>query len=332
MSNTDKNKKTSLRNPDAEQSGNTEKYREWLIIKGYSKNTTESNIKMLQRFTQWLEKENIDIAETNYNDVMAFIQSCNQRGNERQTIQQYVVAIRHYYSHLIYEGDMNDNPASNIEIKGIKRRKLHDTLNSEELEQLYKSYPAELEQKKKSPPQQLNQLARKRTKVMLGLLIYQGIRVDELAELETTDLKLREGKIIIKGKRRTNERTMKLEGFQTIDLMDYINGTRKALLQISQRETAKLFFSKDKGNHVSNMMHSLMKSLKQHNPENIGAGTKIKSIKQIRASVITNWLQQYNLRQVQYMAGHRYVSSTEAYYANDIAELQDEIFKHHPIS
>lgn len=304
---------------------NTEKYREWLIIKGYSKNTAESNITMLQRFTQWLEKENIDIAATGYNDVMAFIQSCNQRGNERQTIQQYVVAIRHYYSHLIYEGEISDNPASNIEIKGIKRRKLHDTLNIEELEQLYKSYPAELETKKNSPPQQLNQLARKRTKVMLGLLIYQGIRVDELAELETTDLKLREGKIIIKGKRRTNERTMKLEGFQIIDLMDYINETRKALLQINQRETKQLFFGKDKGIYFSNVMHSLMKSLKQHN-------NKIKSIKQIRASVITNWLQQYNLRQVQYMAGHRYVSSTEAYYANDIAELQAEIFKHHPIS
>jgi site-specific recombinase XerD len=234
------------------------------------------------------------------------------------------VAIRHYYSHLIYEGDMNDNPASNIEIKGIKRRKLHDTLNSEELEQLYKSYPAELEAKKKSPPQQLNQLARRRTKVMLGLLIYQGIKVEELAELEINDLKLREGKIIIKGKRRTNERTMKLEGFQIIDLMDYINETRKALLQINQRETTKLFFSKDKGNHFSNVMHPLMKSLKQNN-------NKIKSIKQIRASVITNWLQQYNLRQVQYMAGHRYVSSTEAYQANNITELQDEIFKHHPI-
>jgi site-specific recombinase XerD len=303
---------------------NENKFREWLIIKGYSKLTTESNIKMLQRFIQWLAKENIDIAASSYNDVMAFIQSCNQRGNERQTIQQYVVAIRHYYSHLIYEGDMNDNPASNIEIKGIKRRKLHDTLNSEELEQLYKSYPAELEVKKKSPPQKLNQLARKRTKVMLGLLIYQGIKVEELAELETSDLKLREGKIIIKGKRRTNERTMKLEGFQIIDLMDYINETRKALLQINQRETAKLFFSKDKGNHFSNVMHPLMKSLKQHN-------NKIKSIKQIRASVITNWLQQYNLRQVQYMAGHRYVSSTEAYQANNITELQDEIFKHHPI-
>ena len=160
-----------------------------------------------------------------------------RRGNERQTIQQYVVAIRHYYSHLIYEGDMNDNPASNVEIKGIKRRKLHDTLNSKELEQVYKSYPTELEIKKNSPPQKLNQLARKRNKIILGLIIYQAVRSEELAALETTHLKLREGKIIVQGKRRSNERTLKLEGFQIIDLMDYLNETRKALLQINQRET-----------------------------------------------------------------------------------------------
>ena len=312
------------------------KYREWLIIKGYSKQTTESNITMLKRFLQWLEIENIDIIETNYNDVMAFIQSCNKRGNERNTIQQYVVAIKHYYSHLIYEGDINDNPASNIEIKGIKRRKLHDTLNAKELEEVYKSYPTVLTPSPSErvgvrlPPQKLNQLARKRNKIILGLIIYQAIRSEELAALETTDLKLREGKIIIKGKRRSNERTLKLEGFQIIDLMDYINETRKALLEINKSchpelvEGSKLFFTKNGGMNFSNIITKLIESLKQHN-------NNVKDIKQIRASVITNWLQQYNLRQVQYMAGHRYVSSTEAYQANNITELQEEIFKHHPI-
>ena len=222
------------------------------------------------------------------------------------------------------EGDINDNPASNIEIKGIKRRKLHDTLNAKELEEVYKSYPSELVIKKNAPPQKANQLARKRNKIILGLIIYQAIRSEELAALETTHLKLREGKIIVQGKRRSNERTLKLEGFQIIDLMDYINETRKALLQINQRETNFLFFSKNGGNHFSNVMTKLIASLKQHN-------NNVKDIKQIRASVITNWLQQYNLRQVQYMAGHRYVSSTEAYQANNITELQEEIFKHHPI-
>jgi hypothetical protein len=31
------------------------------------------------------------------------------------------------------------------------------------------------------------------------------------------------------------------------------------------------------------------------------------------------------------MAGHRYVSSTEAYQINNIEELQDDIKKYHPI-
>ena len=40
---------------------------------------------------------------------------------------------------------------------------------------------------------------------------------------------------------------------------------------------------------------------------------QVKSPKQIRASVISWWLKNYNLRQVQYMATHKYVSSTERY-------------------
>jgi hypothetical protein len=34
----------------------------------------------------------------------------------------------------------------------------------------------------------------------------------------------------------------------------------------------------------------------------------LKSVVQIRASVITNWLNHYNLREVQYMAGQEFVS------------------------
>lgn len=39
------------------------------------------------------------------------------------------------------------------------------------------------------------------------------------------------------------------------------------------------------------------------------------------ASVITNWLQYYNLREVQYMAGHKYVSSTERYRTDNLEDL-----------
>jgi site-specific recombinase XerD len=44
---------------------------------------------------------------------------------------------------------------------------------------------------------------------------------------------------------------------------------------------------------------------------------KVTNLKQIRASVITIWLQQYDLRKVQIMVGHRHVTSTESYKKSD---------------
>ncbi|MFY0602265.1 MAG: hypothetical protein JXR03_21510, partial [Cyclobacteriaceae bacterium] len=55
------------------------------------------------------------------------------------------------------------------------------------------------------------------------------------------------------------------------------------------------------------------------------------NFRQVRTSVITHWLKQYNLREVQQMAGHRYVSSTEGYLVNHIEGLQADIDEFHPL-
>ena len=51
-------------------------------------------------------------------------------------------------------------------------------------------------------------------------------------------------------------------------------------------------------------LHHMFRRLKRIYPE-------IKNAGQIRQSVITHWLKTHNLREVQYMAGHRWVSSTD---------------------
>jgi hypothetical protein len=50
----------------------------------------------------------------------------------------------------------------------------------------------------------------------------------------------------------------------------------------------------------------------------------------IRGSVILNWLKIHPKRQVQYMAGHKYLSSTEKYASQEVEDLQDALAKHHP--
>ena len=58
---------------------------------------------------------------------------------------------------------------------------------------------------------------------------------------------------------------------------------------------------------------------------------KVINAKQMRSSVITFWLRQNNLRQVQYLSGHKYVSSTERYQTNNLDDLQNELQQHHPM-
>ena len=59
---------------------------------------------------------------------------------------------------------------------------------------------------------------------------------------------------------------------------------------------------------------------------------QVKCVKQIRASVITGWLKVYNLRKVQYFAGHRFVSSTENYLINNLEDLNEDNNKYHSIN
>jgi site-specific recombinase XerD len=154
-------------------------------------------------------------------------------------------------------------------------------------------------------------------------MIWQGLGTTELSNLQVKDVKLREGKIYIAGSRRSNEREMKLEATQILDLMEYTLQTRNELLQLTKKESEQLILSTGKGQNTHNLLTSLMKKLKALN-------SSVNSIKQIRTSVITHWLKNHNLREVQFMVGHRYVSSTEAYLINDLDDLQEDVSKYHP--
>jgi integrase/recombinase XerD len=58
---------------------------------------------------------------------------------------------------------------------------------------------------------------------------------------------------------------------------------------------------------------------------------RLKNIAQIRASVITHPLNHYNLREVQYVTGHKHISSTERYRTDNLEDLQKELEKYHPL-
>ncbi len=307
------------------------KFKEWLQIKGYSSTSVKTIIKAVEYFMAWTEKENItDISETSHNDVIAYIQHYNIKGTGKKTIAHYIMHLKKYFDWLMSEGEVNDNPCSNIKIKGIQRKVLHEILSIEELEKLYSDYATEIIIEKTAwmkspPPQHMQNMARRRNKIILGLLVYQGLQTEEIIRLQVTDVKLREGKIFIPSARRSNERTLKLESHQVFDLLDYINETRKQILHTRNiaEPTAELFLNLCEGKRKNSMLAILLANLKKMNG-------KIKTLEQLRASVIVHWLKLYNLRKVQIMAGHRYISSTESYKANNLDDLKEDIKNFHP--
>ena len=167
---------------------------------------------------------------------------------------------------------------------------------------------------------------------MLGLLVYQGLQTAELARLEVQHIKLREGKIDVPGGINRNTRMMNLEAHQVMDMYDYVLKTRNEIMEMrpkrrnrQKQQTDRLFINEGGSHeHFSNMMTQLMIKVRKINPQ-------VKNAKQIRASVITKWVKMYNLRKAQYLAGHRYISSTESYLQNDMEGLKEEVQQYHPL-
>jgi integrase/recombinase XerD len=270
----------------------------------------------------WLENENLRTDETRYNDLLNFIDYCKLEGNSKKHINSKLRSIRNYYEYLKEQTPNIINPAANLYLKGVIQKLPSNIVDFKELEKLYQSY-------------EISDNRSKRNRIILGLLIYQGVTTEELKQLEPGHVKLKEGKIYIPGNRRRNSRNLELKPFQILELHEYLTEIRPQILaeittpkpfgrrpdKINRtRLNDQLFISVNGSENIKNSLLHMFNAIRKINPE-------ILHPKQIRASVITYWLKNHNLRQVQYMAGHRWVSSTERYQLNNLDNLQNKLDK-----
>ena len=296
-------------------------FTEYLQQKKLSARTVDHYSKCIQKFLMWLADEELKAETFTYTDLIEFMRYCKNKGVTKHSVQMIVGIVRHYCNFLIVEKKKNDNPAAGVFIKGMIRKLPTNLLTMEELEELYKQYSV-----------QLNVDASK--KIMLGLMIYQGLTVGEVMRLQSHHLRMKDGKIFIPAKsgtgagtKRTNERLLNLQAVQIPMLQEYMKVKSPSFGGVG--EAGALFTEQIKKplseRNINNRIQYMFNQLKQLNAKVINA-------KQIRSSVITEWLRKNNLRQVQYMAGHKYVSSTERYQTNSLDDLQNELKHHHPMS
>lgn len=272
-------------------------------------------LRSADRFNAWCNNFGASPKTIDYKTFLKYIEHIKSAKIQAATVKNYVTNLKTYFDFLVNQDQRIDNPIINLHIKGVKKSIVRNLLESDELEDLYYSYDVEI----------INTLSRKRNKIMLGLLVYQGITTSELQRLKVEDVQLYKGKINVLGTKKTAGRELELKPWQLMELMQYLNEIRPELLEQANKEIDLLFFNKGKSNRLSNVLYPLTKELKKINHSFI-------NIQQIRNSVIVDWLSKNNLRKVQYMAGHKYISSTEKYQQDDLESLHETVNMFHPFS
>jgi site-specific recombinase XerD len=318
-----------------------ENFKTYLQQKELSKTTIACYYEAALKFITWCDMENtcnehsriIEIDNITSTEITSYLKHLLKLGQQHNTRNINLNILKHFFDWQIQSEIRQDNPAKHIKIRGTKHKTLYPIFSKQELESILSQYKI-LDATDKNNTRnwfKTANLSRQRNKAILSLMIYQGITTDEVNRLTIHDIKLREGIIYIAGTRQSNERTLELKPHQIMELMEYTLQVRQILQSLAPIKSDLLFLptpsvgKQTTSNHDStNIWKRLTAEIKSNNKSFI-------NFKQIRTSVITHWLKQYNLRQVQYMAGHRYVSSTESYQINNIEALQDDITMYHPI-
>ncbi len=291
------------------------KFESYLESQNYSVSTVKEYVRKVSLFICWTAQNGIDPHRINYGQLMEYVSHLQNKKNQSASINNELSALKTHFQYLIYEGIRIDNLAEGLVIKGGKKKVLHNLLDSDELEDLYYSYEM------KSVKREDFKVAAQRNKVMVGLMVYQGLNTTDLKALEIEHAQPYKGKIEVPGTRRSNPRTLELKPWQVIELMEYINEVRPQIAIQRKERNENLFIP---NHHLKDIVSSIVKQLKRYN-------LKVESLNQIRASVIVNWLKQHNIRKVQYFAGHRYISSTESYKQDNLEHLQEVVVKFHPL-
>lgn len=286
-----------------------EAFRKHQLEKGYTQKTINTNINAVKNFKLWCTTESIEFQKAGYNELMGYVGYCTNRNNKIATIQIKIKALAHYFEFL----GKTDNKAPLIKLQGRIRHIPHNLFDADELTEIYKM-------------QHAKGLAGKRDQVLLSLVVFQAVGSTELERIELKDVDLEQGTIYIPGTRNSNSRKLDLKPQQLFLLQNYMLITRKAILKDTQRESDKLLISCRATTEATlhNVIARILQQLKVRYP-------KIKSMQQIRQSVVTIWIKEHGLRKAQYMAGHKNVSSTERYNVAKMDSLKEEINKYFPM-
>ena len=273
----------------------------------FSSQTVRTYLRVCLQFMDWCDKENINPATANIDELYRYKGDLIDQGYAEGTIRQNLQVLKYFYRAI----KRKDNPALLVKHAKLERTKPQFLLSKDQLEEVYLSI-------------ETRGLTQRRNKCLMGVLIFQGLKLGEIEALKLTDLDPTNWTIRIAKTSKTNSRTIQLDIVQIKDMMDYVYEYRPKLLDERGCDSDNLFFSLGTGHQLNNAINGMLRYVKALNPQ-------VKSSMQIRQSRMSVWVSEYGLRKAQYLSGVRYASSMLRYQTKDIESLKQKLEIVHPM-
>ncbi len=281
-------------------------YRYYLKIeKGLSDNTVASYGSDVVEFFQALDKTPKRITAE---DILDYLDGRRRFGMKARSQARLLSALRSFFSWLVLEQEVRDNPCDGIESPKLGRY-LPEVLSVSEIDSIMSSVD-------------LSQPFGPRDRAILETLYGCGLRVSEAVNLKISDIFFDEGYIRVIGK-GDKQRIVPLGEVAS----DYIQAYLSVRTDPAGPEWDDILFLNRFGKSLSRIsMFNLVKKQAL-----IAGVTKEISPHTFRHSFATHLIENgADLRVVQEMLGHESILTTEIYTHIDSSTWQSAILQHHP--
>ncbi len=242
--------------------------------------------------------------------MLSYLLDLKGRGYAATTVARKVAAVKSFFSFLVAEGVIKDNPTQGVASAKVGKS-LPKPISISQVQRL-------LEQ-----PTKLSTPEAKRDSAMLQLLYATGMRVSELVSLNLADLDTESGYVRCFGKGH-KERLIPIHGRAAGVLNEYLTEVRPYLVHSSEE---KAVFLNRRGERLTRQ--GLWQILKGY-AKSAELGVEI-TPHTLRHSFATHMLSGgADLRSVQELLGHANISTTQVYTHLTTEHIRRAYEKSHP--
>ena len=259
------------------------KFRQEIMIAGYSKRTISMYEMYVKAFLKQLKRPAVQAEREN---IIEFMAGMKERNNSNATLSLALSSLKFFYHNFLHKKIIED-------IKVPKKaKKLPVVLTRDELKELFKATKAG------------------RNRIILEFLYSTGCRVSEATSIKTDDLEFSEGIARVKGGKGNKDRLIVLS-------KEWMSEAKKYLKR--KKIKSEFLFSKKNGKPISadTIQRMIKKAAKK------AGITKEVTPHKLRHSFGTHLLENgENIRKIQELLGHTNLSTTQIYTSVTTDELK----------